>query len=229
MSDKLVIAGEMFDAFYKEQTDNGTADGCIWEYKDDIQLLMINFSNRIDEESTTVLFVNNDVPSDNHEYKGIYKTKDSWSWMYGVSIIHHQHQNQHFLIDKTLIHHQIENPCRTTNLKDKNGRTIWGGDIVRKIKSPRNKFSSFLGEDNDVLGIVVYNKYTFQALDVETFNGTGDPDDPWDSMDDVLFYIQDKIEILGNIFDNPDILEDLFKHCKDVELYKTYLNDMKFY
>lgn len=45
MSDKLVIAGEMFDAFYKEQTDNGTADGSIWEYKDDIEKLMIEYHN----------------------------------------------------------------------------------------------------------------------------------------------------------------------------------------
>jgi len=45
MSDKLVIAGEMFDAFYKEQTDNGTADGRIWEYKDDIEKLMIEYHN----------------------------------------------------------------------------------------------------------------------------------------------------------------------------------------
>lgn len=45
MSDKLVIAGEMFDAFYKEQTDNGTADGSIWEYKDDIEKLMVEYHN----------------------------------------------------------------------------------------------------------------------------------------------------------------------------------------
>lgn len=45
------LAEQMFDTFYKEQVNNGTADGAIWEYKDDIQQLMINFADRSNKKS----------------------------------------------------------------------------------------------------------------------------------------------------------------------------------
>lgn len=38
-------AGELFDKFYQEQVEDNTADGAIWEYKNDIEKLMIDYHN----------------------------------------------------------------------------------------------------------------------------------------------------------------------------------------
>ena len=38
-------AAELFDRFYQEQINDGTADGSIWEYKDDIEKLMVDYHN----------------------------------------------------------------------------------------------------------------------------------------------------------------------------------------
>lgn len=36
---------ELFDKFYQKQIKDGTADGSIWEYKDDIEKLMVEYHN----------------------------------------------------------------------------------------------------------------------------------------------------------------------------------------
>lgn len=38
-------AGELFNKFYQEQVDKGTADGSIWEYKSDMEKLMVDYHN----------------------------------------------------------------------------------------------------------------------------------------------------------------------------------------
>ena len=38
-------AGELFDKFYQEQVEKGTADGSVWEYKSDMEKLMVDYHN----------------------------------------------------------------------------------------------------------------------------------------------------------------------------------------
>jgi len=77
-------------------------------------------------------------------------------------------------------------PLQYTGLKDKNGKEIYEGDIARDISgkvavivySPPSFFAQFKGELWDI-------------------NTKGSPDE-----------MVECIEVLGNIFENPELLED---------------------
>lgn len=78
--------------------------------------------------------------------------------------------------------------CQCTGLKDKNVELIWENDICRYYNS----------EDGDGIGIikngyVLWKKGTISAKHKMT----------------PLFYLQchDEWEVIGNIFDNPELLE----------------------
>lgn len=86
-----------------------------------------------------------------------------------------------------------------TGLKDKNGRLIYEGDIVRPISRT----------DEDIHGIIRFGKYdTNYGLFIkwkgkfveETRHYPG-----W--RKDILFWTGDGIEVLGNIHENPELVE----------------------
>ncbi len=78
-----------------------------------------------------------------------------------------------------------------TGLKDKNGKEIYYGDIVRR--------ESLFSEDNlyEIYKIVVWN-YGFYAIRRK--------DGSMLTMSD-LFWVSD-IEVIGNIYENPELLEE---------------------
>lgn len=88
--------------------------------------------------------------------------------------------------------------CQCTGLKDKNGKLIWENDIIKKFSSGGIAISIskvVLGEHSLNLGWCVEGLRSLCKYDTRLFNiGLGG----WDAS---------RCEIVGNIFDNPELLE----------------------
>lgn len=92
-----------------------------------------------------------------------------------------------------------ESVCQYTGLTDKNGRKIYEGDIVR------DHF------DASVMGIVRYGEYR-SVFNDDAFTGHVGFYIEWQKRKDVLRkdlgYWARNSEFIGNIFDNPELLEE---------------------
>ena len=75
---------------------------------------------------------------------------------------------------------------------DKNGKKIFEDDIVTIITS--NNY----GNINGFTGIVVYNDCGFELLNIEDTECL-----------ECIWYKNSELEVIGNIHDNPELLEDV--------------------
>lgn len=78
--------------------------------------------------------------------------------------------------------------CQCTDLKDKNGKWIWENDVVRD------------GHGNLYKAFWQNNYYQFSWICVKSDVLIGSKLDLWD-------FKSFEIEVIGNIFDNPELLE----------------------
>lgn len=82
-----------------------------------------------------------------------------------------------------------ETICQCTGLKDKNGKLIWENDIV---KDEKGNFYKVSWQNN-------YYQFSWICVKSEIF----EVDVKWD-----LYAMRSfEIEVIGNIFDNPELLE----------------------
>lgn len=118
------------------------------------------------------------------------KRLDNGEWVEGY---YEKYNNQHYINKETdrlntggypireFIEVDENTICQFTELYDKNGNKIWENDVVK---------------DNVIFGKVVWvDKYAgFMINDV--FDGNQDYSDWWQ-----------EVKVIGNIFDNPELLE----------------------
>lgn len=92
--------------------------------------------------------------------------------------------------DKVVITHKVDPStiCQCTGLKDKNGKWIWENDVVRD------------GHGNLYKAFWQNNYYQFSWICVKSDVLIGSKLDLWD-------FKSFEIEFIGNIFDNPELLE----------------------
>lgn len=93
-----------------------------------------------------------------------------------------------------------ETICHYTGLTDKNDEKIFEGDIC--------EFSVFdyNGHDTQYKGVIVYDGSRFmlwKSKDSEYYGDDGGFDLDWTVAQD------DEFEVIGNIFDNPELVEEI--------------------
>ena len=81
-----------------------------------------------------------------------------------------------------------------TGLLDKNGKKIFEGDIVRRIIETPSKFHFQIYDPSPLISQIFYDKAAFFVKGVA-------------GMDLYLGAVHERIEVIGNIFENPELLE----------------------
>ena len=113
-------------------------------------------------------------------------------WMIGIGT-YKTHTAEHLVLNAKGDSVEVVHLCQYTGLKDKNGKEIYEGDILSSTI-----FDAF-GGDRQHRGIVKYCGSSFMI---------------WLSLDgedclylDWVIEKDDELEIIGNIYDNPEIIK----------------------
>lgn len=114
------------------------------------------------------------------------KRIDNGEWIFGNLI---RTDDGVYIIQNYVPQHLIKNyevdqstVCQCTGLNDKNGKLIWENDVVKINNSKVNTLITF--RDFEIICTIPNEKYYKHRLEYDT-----------------------EYEVIGNIFDNPELLE----------------------
>lgn len=100
---------------------------------------------------------------------------------------------------------QKETICQFTGKYDRNGKEIYEGDIIRSDYKP---FSGKEAKDN-LYAIILWDEenYRFAWRFIFNINGKKRGDWPGTTMN-IGAYKNEHIEVIGNIYDNPELIKE---------------------
>lgn len=110
------------------------------------------------------------------------KSKDTEEWIYG-DLLQYADTAQIWKQTEDGKWNCIVDPstvCQYTGLTEKNGRKIFEGDIVK---------------DGNIYGAVVFDSHYAQFMIDDVYDGHQEYSDWWH-----------EVEVIGNIFDNPELI-----------------------
>lgn len=125
------------------------------------------------------------------------QSKYAGQWVYGNLVVPEEIQGDEVMIVKALsddasctYHVDVNSVGQFTGLTDKKGREIYEGDIIQ-LQGKESKFNCFVGWNID-LGA--------WCISIEDKHVGVKPLGEW--------LCEDKFEVIGNIYDNANLLED---------------------
>ena len=124
----------------------------------------------------------------NNRYLFKAKRVDNGEWVIGSYVNccypNEEDKTGHFILEYPNKFHEIYTStiCQCTGLRDKNGKLIWENDIVKINNSKGNTVITF--RNFEIICTIPNEKYYKHRLEYDT-----------------------EYEVIGNIFDNPELLE----------------------
>lgn len=117
------------------------------------------------------------------------KRKDNGGWAYGNYAVTDSSGKQHFIFQNKAFEFEVDPKTvgQYTGITDKNGKKIFEGDILKNIES-------------DEIVDICYSGCSFRYSYNNSIYGYG-----VDDIEDGI--LTDEFEIIGNIYDNPELLK----------------------
>lgn len=136
------------------------------------------------------------------------KRTDNGEWVEGLLIMMFgQYHIQKLDDENTAYSIDQETICQYTGLRDKNGKKIWENDILKFPDMGEEGYEYKEGYDFDNIARVVWKNGRFELDEFGSLN-SGVVDSMGRECHEEFISIFKVAEVIGNIFDNPELLEE---------------------
>lgn len=137
------------------------------------------------------------------------KRKDKGEWVYGNYAVTDNNGKQHFVFQNKAFEFEVDSETvgQYTGLADKNGKKIFEGDIIKAYFNPQNSENPPYA-----IGSVIFDNGTFKVVVRVSKNSTEYK--VFEKENIAAYSIEHNfldryyvLEVIGNTYDNPKLLE----------------------